>query len=396
MYSVGPSQTDIRNHNRELYKYYDLNGVKYKIAYLTISEINSYKNTINGELDTEVLYLHSDNRMKLGWKTTVLNNFDINKFTVETNAIFLNKTICETTCGTNDVKFIVICYQNDIDKAQATYFPSFYSIIIAFSCYFSGWSNIVGGIKMTKEIFEVTKLCEHFSNNDDENQHLVYGYFNISNSNKMHKCELITGYDFTERKACLNKFENKYAIGSLHEIYYDHGASNDLNRCVTIPEANTIAIVGFCFLIISVALFFLALLRWYPNEVKNINEKNGLYKKNFNDLKNKLITQSGELLESQQSNNGNSNENKNKNDNDNENENVNTHNLNNVPTNFAYIPIAQAVTCNTRTTVVPVTHVLTNNTNYTNNTNDTNITNTTVIPVSGVLTNIFNIIGCDV
>ncbi len=259
------------------YRYLDSNDTKYHIAYLEIETID--RNTINGNKHTQELFEYSDGTLKNVVKQTKFDNYNINNFKIVNGNIFINK--CHTW---------IKCHQERNEISLCSYFPSIITFIIGCVCYFSGWSNIVGGIQMTKEIFEVTNLCEYDENDFGEQiNHIVYGYFNISNSNKMNKCELETGYELSTHKECVHKFGNKYHIGSLHNIYYDHGASNDLNRCVTVSEANTLAIVGFSFLILSAILFLFAYFVWYPKWIKNIKEKNELWQTNFDVLKNKLL-----------------------------------------------------------------------------------------------------------
>ncbi len=259
--------------DRHYYGYFEYkNNIHY--AYLQIDTIN--ENIINGVLFAEQLHTYSDGKKKYRKKRIRLENCNISNFYIDalTEKIFLN----------DNSNTEIIC-ENELNNIPSMFVIILFLFIIGCSFYFSGWSNIVGGIKVAKEIFEVTQLCEY----NDDNTHIVYGYFNISNSAKTHKCELMTGYSFTGRKECLNKFENKYSIGSLHNIYYDHGALNNLNRCITIPEANTLAIIGFSFWILTAILFVFTVFLWAPADYKSTINKNELYKTNFDLFKNKLL-----------------------------------------------------------------------------------------------------------
>ncbi len=261
------------------YRYIDYNGNELSISYLEIKTIN--KNTISGNMYTNDAYKNSYGEIKNNLKIIELDNCDINNFKINSdNHIFLRKCNTLIKCKQRENRFIC---------SMCGYSILLFAFVIGCACYFTGWSNVIGGIRMTKEIFEVTKLCEFYDRNDNKNSHLIYGYFNISNSHKMHKCELETGYKFAGRKECLHKLKDKYYIGSLHNIYYDRGASNDLNRCVTVSEANTLAIVGLCVLIFGVLLFLIFNFIFHQDFAKIIDKKNELLRTNFNIFKNKLL-----------------------------------------------------------------------------------------------------------
>ncbi len=269
-----------------------------KIDTIHVNAINNINTThVNNVVESRNYNIHTVNAINVKYfildtlsnkyieKIKTLDNLRMNTdnfyIDISTRKVYTNVYLRNIYGTIQNTKFEIKFQCCEFSSCVVLLFMTFgvILIIISFSCYFSGWSNIVGGKLMLRKKFEITSVCtNNIINGTSSNG--VYGYFNISENYYKYKygksgyecdlngckyiCELYTGYSHHSRFDCLREFENKYKVGSFYDIYYNNFGNNN---CMTISEANTLSIVGFCIFIIFIVFLlriFVCVLYTHP------------------------------------------------------------------------------------------------------------------------------------
>lgn len=128
-------------------------------------------------------------------------------------------------------------------KGDCYYVILIFTFIIGMSCYFSGYSEYIGGKPMESILVKIEKVCYKTDNS--------YWEIYSKEVNGGHRCNIKTADLVFSKETCEDYYSEKFAVGTTHNVYYN--PTNGV--CLTYKKASVISIVGFVFLILTVVIY---------------------------------------------------------------------------------------------------------------------------------------------